>query len=649
MEDPEKKPGAGQAFRSLLIVLALILLFVWQISLLTIPEGEAINPVLPVVAITLFLWAALREPPARLIAPLARWLPSRSTLCVLVAFCCSLMAVALSTAHEKMGRTLFFDALLLWLAAGAVYFAGFAPRPAAPAHWRAWLRAQRLELLAIACITLVAAVLRLYRLGLLPRVIDGDAGLIGLTALTTPELPLANPFVLWENFGSLYLQGVKLCIDLFGRTALALRLLPAISGILSVPAVFLLGRRMFGPRVGLCAAGLLAVSHLHLHFSRVAPVGYIHATFLVPIELYFFLSGLEDRSAWRLALGGLVLGLHFTIYLTVQVIVAFLLLYLPIAFWLCRPLVRGAARQVPVFWLGALVTAAPILGYAARQPEEFFNRLNASGTFQSGWLEQTMSITGKSAPQLLWERVEHALLSLNHYRAYDFYGASYPVLDYAVAILFLLGVGYALVRTRDHRYLLLNGYFWSVTIALAVFATPPSADSYRLLAAMPAVALLAAVGLERLIQGVALDAPERRAARAALVGGLAVLVAALNLQAYFVDFLSNCRQGLDTQTRFAHYLGTYLAGLEYGTQAYLLSDDIYRYGTHSSTDYLSGRFPATNVPDPVGTLAPRAGTVIIAPPPRANELIDWAQAHPGGELVRQVDCNALMLTAYRLP
>lgn len=649
MKDPETSPGAGQAFRALLIALALILMLTWQISLLTTPEGEAINPVPAVVALTLFVWAMVREPPARLVGPIARWLPSRSILCVLVALCCSLMAVALSTAHEKMGYTHFFDALLLWLAGAVVFFAGFAPRLRAPRDWRAWLRAHRVELLVIACITLVAAALRLYRLGLLPQVVDGDAGLIGMTALATPDLPLANPFGLWENFGSLYLQGVKLCIDLFGHTALALRLLPAISGILSVPALFLLGRRMFGTRVGLYAAGLLAVSHLHLHFSRVAPVGYIHATFLVPIELYFFLSGLEDRSAWRLALGGLVLGLHFTVYLTVQVIVAFLLVYLLIAFWLCRPLVRGAARQIPVFWLGALVTALPILGYAARQPDEFMNRLNASGTFQSGWLQQEMIATGKNAVQLLYERVEHALLSLNHYRAYDFYGSSYPVLDYAVAILFVLGVGCALWRTRDHRYLLLNGYFWSVTIALAVFATPPSADSYRLLAAMPAVALLAAIGLDCLIHGLALDIPERRAARAALVGGVAVLVAALNLQAYFVDFATNCRQGLDAQTRFAHYLGAYLAPLEYGTEVYLLSDDVYRYGTHSSTDYLSGRFPVMNVPDPVGALTPRSGTVIIAPPTRADELLEWAQAHPGGEIVRQVDCETLMLTAYRLP
>jgi hypothetical protein len=61
--------------------------------------------------------------------------------------------------------------------------------------------------------------------------------------------------------------------------------------------------------------------------------------------------------------------------------------------------------------------------------------------------------------QILAERVAHTFLSLNYYPAGDFYGARIPVLDLATATLFILGLGYAVWRTRSPEYLLLNGYF----------------------------------------------------------------------------------------------------------------------------------------------------------------------------------------------
>jgi 4-amino-4-deoxy-L-arabinose transferase-like glycosyltransferase len=540
--------------------------------------------------------------------------------------------------------------LILWAGGLSLYLAAFvARRPAARADWRAWWRTYRAEALGLGAITLAGAFARLYQLGSLPRVINGDEGLLGQAALLTRQLPLANPFASFENFGALYLQGVHLAVQIFRQTPFALRLLPALGGVLALPALYLLARWLFGPRTALFASGLLAVAHAHIHFSRIVAVGYIQGTWLIPLELYFFLSGLQKRSALRLALSGLLLGIHFNIYLSAQVIAPMLLVYLLVAYFVCRPLVQDAARQIPALGLGLLLAGLPYAVQAALKPDQFFSRLNTDGTFQSGWLQQTMAESGRSAVEVLAERAAHAFLSLNFYPALDFYGARAPLLDFVTSVLFLLGLGYALWRTRDPGYLLLNGYFWSVTLAVGIFSVPPSADSYRMLIALPAAILLAAVGLERLIQVITPWGTGLAAARVLWVAGLLTATLVLNLRTYFMDFAAQCRYGGDPQTRFASYLGNYLRTQDRVATLYLLSDGIFRHGTHSSVDFLSRNRPVQNWDAPLADLAPAPGSVIIANPNRAEELKTWTHAHPGGRLHEEVDCQNLMLLAYEMP
>ncbi|MCC6191464.1 MAG: glycosyltransferase family 39 protein, partial [Anaerolineales bacterium] len=550
-------------------------------------------------------------------------------------------------AFDRQLRSNYLPVLLLWLSAGLAYALAFV-EGAARLDWRGWWRRYGREAFGVGLVVLLGAGLRFYLLGSLPRVINGDEGLLGQAALATNQPPLSNPFSLYTNFGGIYLQAMGLAIDLFGQTPFALRLLPAIGGTLAILSTYLLTRWLVGRRAAVIAALLLALSHAHLHFSRTVAVGYIQGTFLVPLELYLFQSGLEKRSSLRLALGGLVLGVHFGVYLSAQIVVGLLLVYLLLAAVLCRPLVQKAARQVPIFWGGLLVTALPEGVYAWLHPDLFLERLNADGTFQSGWLQATMTETGRSAAGVLVGRVVHAFLSLIYYPAFDFYGARIPLLDVLTGTLFLIGLAYALWRTRHPAYLLLNGFFWSSTVAVGVFSIPPSADSYRMLIALPAALLLAAVGLEQLLAAFTPGQAGRAAARVA--AALALLaVAVLNLRTYFSDFVAECQFGGDPQTRFASYLGNYLRGVDREAEVYLLSDENVWYGTHSSVDFLSGQLPVTNVPEPVDTLRAEPNSVIIAISTRADELRAWARANPGGHLERQYDCDQLMLMAYALP
>jgi 4-amino-4-deoxy-L-arabinose transferase-like glycosyltransferase len=567
---------------------------------------------------------------------------------VIAAVAQSAFATVLAHHLDRQGRNNYLPVLLLWIGACIAYSLAFAPL-APRLDWRAWWRHYGREALLVALIAAVGAALRFYLLGQLPRVINGDEGLLGQAALDTRVPPLANPFTLYTNFGALYLQGINLAIDVFGQGPFALRLLPAVGGSLAIISTYLLARWLFGSRVGLLAAWLLALSHAHIHFSRTVAVGYIQGTLLIPLELYLFHSGLEKRSALRLALGGLTLGFHFGIYLSAQIVVALLLVYLLVAAVVSRPLVQRAAFQVPVFWGGVLVAALPQAVFAWFNPQFFMERLNLEGTFQSGWMAQEVAVTGRAPVMILAERVIHAFLSLNYYPAFDFYGARIPLLDVLTAVLFLLGLAYALSRTRDSRFLLLNGFFWAATVSVAVFAIPPSADSYRMLIAVPAALILAALGLEQILGVFALSEPGRAVARVAFLGLVLAAVALLNLRAYFTDFVSQCLFGGDRQTRFASYLGTLLRDVDREADVFLLANEDLQYGTHPSVDYLSNRLAVTNIFEAVDSLPPEANTVIIAIPERSEELRTWARANPGGHLVRQYDCDQLMLLAYMLP
>lgn len=647
MDQSSKPTPAEQQTRALLGTLFFIVLLVGQLLISLGPDTLLPGLGLMAIAVPLLIWAAKGRLPARLVRATGRRPLTHRPLLMAVAVAAVGAAVVLDVRYELTDRTNYTVVALLWVSGLAAWLLAFMNGWRWPD--RAWFKAHRRELILIGVVTAVGAAVRFYQLGAIPRVINGDEGSIGLYALNTYRNPLANPFSLAENFGGLYLHAISVSVQLFGNTPFALRLMPAIGGTLAIPALYLLGRYLFGQRVGLLAAVLLALSHSHIHFSRTVAVAYVQDTWLIPLVLYLFISGLERRSAPRMALGGVCLALQNSVYVSAQIVAALVVAYLVLAAIFKRGLLKGAGRPVLIFWLSLLLAALPQLVFNARHTDLYMARLNADGTFQSGWLVNQMAATGQSAVHVLADRVAHAFLSLTYFPADEFYGARVPMLSIIAAIFFMLGLGYALWRTRDHRYLLLNGYFWSGTLAIGIFSVPPGADSYRMLMVLPAAMLLAGLGVELLLQTVALAAPERRTARTGVVLGLVAALAILNLQTYFLDFAGQCRYGGGLGTRFASYLGNYQRTLKRETTLVLLSNADLLYGTHRSVDFLGGNVPMTNWPEPIATLRPEAETVVVAIPQRIPELREWTRDFPGGSLHYEYDCGSLMLAAYVVP
>lgn len=569
---------------------------------------------------------------------------------VIASLVLSFLAVVTMQLFEKAKLTNYIPVITLWFFAGAAYLGAFVQWKFSLADLRAWFKLHAKELLGIGLILLLGIALRFYQLGNLPRVVNGDEGRVGVAALSTITYPFVNPFALWENFGALYLQTINLLLSLFGSNPFSLRLVAALGGSFAILAVYLLARQISGPRVALIAAALIAISHSHIHFSRTVAVAYIQGTWLIPLEFYFLLSGITNRSSWRTALGGMLLAFHYSVYLDAQIITALLIVYLVISFIFLRSWIKPALSQVAVFWGGFGIMFLPELTFILGHPKEFLERLSKDGMFQSGWLPDEIMKTGANVWQILIQRVIHTFLSLIYYPSFDFYGSSVPVLSLVSAVLFLIGLGIVFWKTRSPGFLILNGHFWSGVLAIALFSLPASADSYRLLIVLPVALIMAAIGLDYVLDVLGLGWKVARPAYASIVSAILLSVLVFNMWMYYADFLGRCKYGSDDgPTRFASYLGNYARDLDIDHEVYLLSDAIYTNGTHQSVAFLSHNRNIINIIDPMTAIVFKPGAVVVASPNRIPELQGWAETHPEGKVHSEYDCGTLMLLTYQFP
>ncbi|HEY5389828.1 MAG TPA: glycosyltransferase family 39 protein [Solirubrobacteraceae bacterium] len=210
-------------------------------------------------------------------------------------------------------------------------------------------RERRLWLLALAAVTVAAAVARLIVLGGVPDNLFYDASVRSMTlslhnflygafdpsAATAIDKP---PVDLWLQV---------IAVKLFGFNSVVLKLPEAISGTLAVPLLYDLVRRLAGRLAGLCSAITLAILPTAVITARSDTMDSLMMLLLIAIA-WLLLRAVEKRD-WRLlAAAGVLLGIDFNIKLFEALIAvpAFL-----IFLWLCwggeRVLVRLRRLVLP--------------------------------------------------------------------------------------------------------------------------------------------------------------------------------------------------------------------------------------------------------------------------------------------------------------
>lgn len=189
-------------------------------------------------------------------------------------------------------------------------------------------------LIFLTFIIIVASVLRLWGLGQIPSSADWDEVALGYNAYSIlqtgrDEYGELLPVVLrsFDDYKpALYAYLTMPSIILFGLNVVAVRLPSAVFGILTILAVFFLGKELFKKdSIAFLSAFLLAISPWHIQFSRVA----FEANVAVALNLFgilFFIKGLNKQ--WLLLLSALIFGLSFHVYQGEKVFVPLLLIAL---------------------------------------------------------------------------------------------------------------------------------------------------------------------------------------------------------------------------------------------------------------------------------------------------------------------------------
>jgi mannosyltransferase len=169
--------------------------------------------------------------------------------------------------------------------------AGVASPTLAPASFARSPAFSPVELSALALIIAIAAGLRFYLLG--AKIFWFDE-CVGVEIARLDWFNFAR--ILWRREAnmSLYYLFLRFWLHL-GDTPAFVRSLSVIFALATIPALYLLGRRLFDSRTGIIAAILLALNAYHIRYSQEAR-SYALTVLLCVLSSLFFVESLENPS-----------------------------------------------------------------------------------------------------------------------------------------------------------------------------------------------------------------------------------------------------------------------------------------------------------------------------------------------------------------
>lgn len=510
------------------------------------------------------------------------------------------------------------------------------------------LRFSRREVLMTVGLLVGAYLLRGTATAQMPTTLSGDEGSVGLVAAQYFRGEANNPFTIgWFSFPSFYFWLQGLSMGIFGRTIEALRIPSALAGAFTVVGVYWLARALFDRTTAVLAAGLLLGSHYHIHFSRVGLNNVYDGLFAV-IALAGVWHGWKTGRRASFVAAGLALGLGQYFYVAIRIVPLLLLIWAAVAWFSERKRFRRRLSDLGLSAFVAFVVVLPLALYFARFPTEFSAPLNRVTIFR-GWLENEVIITGLSEAALIWGQMVKAALGFTHEPLRLLYDAGSPLLQPAMAGLFLVGVFLVLWHARPRSLLLLLPL--ASVIVLSGFSQDPPA-SQRYIVAMPLVAILVALPLSLLYQWLRLRWPGRRQIAGAVVAMVTLALLWGDVSYYFGDvYRRYTLGGLNTEvaTEVAFFLQDQPETAE---DVYFFGAPRMGYFSLSTIPYLNPERTGYDVEQPLGgrpSWKLTGPTIFIFLPEREAELAWVREVYPEGAYVPRYRRNApgeLLFSAY---
>jgi hypothetical protein len=474
--------------------------------------------------------------------------------------------------------------------------------------------------------------LRAWQMSQFPNTYSGDEGSAGLFAVELLDGKANNLFGLgWFSFPALYFTVQSAAIALLGQRVEAVRLTSAVAGALTVVAVYWLGRAMFDRTTAVLAALYLAASHYHIHMSRIALNNVWDGLFGTLAILGLWYGWKTGRRAGFI-LCGLALGLGQYFYVSIRPLPILFLIWAAGAFLAQRAQFRDRFHGLVLAALIALIVFLPLGLYFVDKPDEFQAPMNRVTIF-GPWLEGQLAGGDRTTADIILDNATNGLLGFTHEPLRLLYNPGSPLLLAGAALLFLLGVLWALLNF-DLRYFLLFLPLLAVIASNAVSQDSPASQRYIL--AMPLVALFVALPLGQALIWLRAQYPRARAAVVVVAFVLLALVAVVDVNYYFNRVYSGgyVLGGLNTQV--ATDIATFLRDKEPADQdVFFFGFPRMGYFSLSTIPFLAPEKQAQDVIEPLtgpSTLPLRGPALFIFLPERLHELEFVRQQVPDGAL-----------------
>lgn len=375
------------------------------------------------------------------------------------------------------------------------------------------------DLLILTAITAAGFWLRFWRLPDLPNYFHGDIASQGLQALAILE-DAALPWfgVGWSDIPMLDFQMMAGTMRLFGSDLFGLSMTAVWQGVLTIPALYLLGRELYGRRPGLLAATLAAISYTHIHFSRIVTTA--SPLLFITFTYFFLFRGLRQQAAaeqgsaagQRLSftLAGLSLGVGLLVYFPIRINVMIVtLLFLWLLLWQRQAIVANRWGWL-AFILAALVGFGPMLGFVFQDFTAFVGRGDDVTLWNPLVMQHLTAKYGAATEAQVWiEQIKRSFLTFFYYPdSSTHFGFPGPMVDRLTAFFLLVGLAVALRRWRDVRFFLPAIWLLSTLILGSVITNDPPFWPHIVIL-LPAVWLLAALGMDRLWRAIAARLPSQ--------------------------------------------------------------------------------------------------------------------------------------------
>lgn len=270
-------------------------------------------------------------------------------------------------------------------------------------------------------------------------------------------LALRNPIEIWVGSARdvhppLYYELLHYWMQLFGTSALAVRSLSALAGVIVVPLSFVVAKKMFGSKAGVLTSFFVALSPFLIRYSMEARMYGILSVFLLTAMYAVALIAHDHRNNWAYLVYALSIALGlYTHYFTALAVIAFWLYLMTLQ----RPRNWKFNKTIFLSTRWWLANALAIFLFLPWLPNMIAQLKRAQGL---GWLSKT---TIWSFHDTIWQ-----------FFAYDSGKSISTILYFIIPIVVVIAAVVALYndKTRPHYSRLIICYSF-VPIALAIFVS----------------------------------------------------------------------------------------------------------------------------------------------------------------------------------